>query len=136
MFLKICLLCIVRSSWRSYRKKWRREYRKSLMTLPFMWQVNLVEWLKMMVAARRAEDVVDPNLDIRPSTRALKRALLVSLRCLDPEADKRPKMTQVVQMLEADEYHYREVRNHCRLRVEKNSIDLFDIFYCSYEQDR
>ncbi|MCD9638347.1 hypothetical protein HAX54_022244 [Datura stramonium] len=35
-------------------------------------EVNLVEWLKMMVGNRRAEEVVDPNLEIRPSTRALK----------------------------------------------------------------
>lgn len=72
-------------------------------------QVNLVEWLKMMVGTRRAEEVVDPNLEVKPATRALKRALLVALRCVDPDADKRPKMSQVVQMLEADEYPFREV---------------------------
>ncbi|XP_021898461.1 probable receptor-like protein kinase At2g42960 [Carica papaya] len=72
-------------------------------------EVNLVEWLKMMVGTRRAEEVVDPNLEVKPATRALKRALLVALRCVDPDADKRPKMSQVVQMLEADEYPFREV---------------------------
>ncbi|PPS13365.1 hypothetical protein GOBAR_AA07213 [Gossypium barbadense] len=71
-------------------------------------EVNLVEWLKMMVGTRRAEEVVDPNLETRPATRALKRALLVALRCVDPDANKRPKMTQVVRMLEADEYPFRE----------------------------
>lgn len=63
-----------------------------------------------MVGTRRAEEVVDPNLEVRPTTRALKRALLVALRCVDPDADKRPKMSQVVQMLEADEYPFREVQ--------------------------
>ena len=63
----------------------------------------------MMVGTRRAEDVVDPNLEVRPTIRALKRALLVALRCVDPDADKRPKMSQVVRMFEADEYPFREV---------------------------
>ena len=62
-----------------------------------------------MVGTRRAEEVVDPNLEVKPTTRALKRALLVALRCVDPDAERRPKMTQVVRMLEADEYPLREV---------------------------
>ncbi|XWS41046.1 hypothetical protein CRYUN_Cryun17cG0047300 [Craigia yunnanensis] len=72
-------------------------------------EVNLVEWLKLMVGTRRTEEVVDPNLEVRPTTRALKCALLVALKCIDPDADKRPKMSQVVRMLEADEYPFREV---------------------------
>lgn len=74
-------------------------------------QVNLVDWLKMMVGSRRSEEVVDPNVETRPSTSALKRALLTALRCVDPDADKRPKMSQVVRMLESEEYPIpREVR--------------------------
>ncbi|KAH9706181.1 protein kinase domain-containing protein [Citrus sinensis] len=71
-------------------------------------EVNLVEWLKMMVGTRRAEEVVDPNLEVKPATRALKRSLLVALRCVDPDSEKRPKMSQVVRMLEADDYPFRE----------------------------
>ncbi|KAL9267491.1 putative receptor-like protein [Drosera capensis] len=67
-------------------------------------EVNLVDWLKMMVGSRRSEEVVDPNIDARPSTKALKRALLTALRCVDPDSDKRPKMGQVVRMLESEEY--------------------------------
>lgn len=63
----------------------------------------------MMVGARRAEEVVDPNLEVKPSTRSLKRALLVALRCVDHDAENRPKMSQVARMLEADEYPFREV---------------------------
>ncbi|KAA8529320.1 hypothetical protein F0562_033881 [Nyssa sinensis] len=44
---------------------------------------NLVDWLKMMVGSRRSEEVVDPNIETRPLTRALKRALLTALRCVD-----------------------------------------------------
>ncbi|KAK7264782.1 hypothetical protein RJT34_32392 [Clitoria ternatea] len=67
-------------------------------------EVNLVDWLKMMVGNRRAEEVVDPNIETRPSTSALKRALLTALRCVDPDSEKRPKMSQVVRMLESEEY--------------------------------
>ena len=74
-----------------------------------LWQVNLVEWLKTMVGNRKTEEVVDPDLETKPSTRALKRALLVALRCVDPDSVKRPKMSQVVRMLEADDFPYREV---------------------------
>ncbi|XP_015574715.1 probable receptor-like protein kinase At5g18500 [Ricinus communis] len=67
-------------------------------------EVNLVEWLKMMVARRRSEEVVDPMIETRPSTSALKRALLTALRCVDPDAEKRPKMSQAVRMLESEAY--------------------------------
>lgn len=67
-------------------------------------QKNLVDWLKMMVGAKRSEEVVDPNLETRPSTSALKRALLTALRCVDPNAEQRPTMSQVVRMLESEEY--------------------------------
>ncbi|XP_010549295.1 PREDICTED: probable receptor-like protein kinase At2g42960 isoform X2 [Tarenaya hassleriana] len=67
-------------------------------------EVNLVDWLKMMVGSRRSEEVVDPNIEVKPPRRALKRALLTALRCVDPDSDKRPNMSQVVRMLESEEY--------------------------------
>lgn len=73
-------------------------------------EVNLVEWLKMMVGSRRSEEVVDTLLEVKPSSRALKRALLVSLRCVDPDAAKRPKMGHVIHMLEADDFPFRDDR--------------------------
>ncbi|PRQ52086.1 putative protein kinase RLK-Pelle-RLCK-V family [Rosa chinensis] len=86
-------------------------------------EVNLVEWLKMMVGARRAEEVVDPNLEVKPSTRSLKRALLVALRCVDHDAENRPKMSQVVRMLEADEYPSREDRRNRKTRTTSMEIE-------------
>lgn len=62
-----------------------------------------------MVTNRNAEGVVDPRLPEKPSSRALKRALLVALRCVDPNAQKRPKMGHVIHMLEADEFPFRDV---------------------------
>lgn len=81
----------------------------SISILSGSWQVNLVEWLKMMVGTSKAEEVVDPGLEVKPTTRVLKHTLLAALRCVDPDADKRPKMSQVVRMLEADEYPIHEV---------------------------
>ncbi|KAH7833191.1 hypothetical protein Vadar_003919 [Vaccinium darrowii] len=86
-------------------------------------EVNLVEWLKIMVGNRRAEEVVDENLEVKPATRALKRALLVALRCVDPDSEKRPKMSQVVRMLEADEFPYREDRRNRRSRTASMEIE-------------
>ncbi|KAK9147130.1 hypothetical protein Sjap_007033 [Stephania japonica] len=87
-------------------------------------EVNLVDWLKMMVGSRRSEEVVDPNIETRPSTRVLKRALLTALRCVDPDSDKRPKMSQVVRMLESEEYPIpREDRRHRRSQAGSGDID-------------
>ncbi|OAY70339.1 putative receptor-like protein kinase, partial [Ananas comosus] len=86
-------------------------------------EVNLVDWLKMMVGSRRSEEVVDPNIEVKPSTRALKRALLTALRCVDPDAEKRPKMGQVVRMLESDEPIPREDRRHRRNRGGSSEIE-------------
>lgn len=71
--------------------------------------MNLVEWLKKMVGNRNPEGVLDPKLPEKPSSRALKRALLVALRCTDPNAQKRPKMGHVIHMLEAEDSPYKEV---------------------------
>ncbi|CAL5380294.1 unnamed protein product [Camellia sinensis] len=87
-------------------------------------EVNLVDWLKMMVGSRRSEEVVDPNIETKPSTRALKRALLTALRCVDPDSDKRPKMSQVVRMLESEEYPIpREDRRHRRAHADNTEIE-------------
>lgn len=87
-------------------------------------EVNLVEWLKAMVTNRKAEGVLDPRLPEKPSVRALKRALLVALRCVDPNAQKRPKMGHVIHMLEADEFPFRDDRRTGRdqIRPQHNGV--------------
>ncbi|KAK1316707.1 putative receptor-like serine/threonine-protein kinase [Acorus calamus] len=70
-------------------------------------EVNLVEWFKGMVASQRSEEVVDPLIKVQPSPRALKKVLLVCLRCIDLDSQKRPKMGQVVHMLEGSEFLFR-----------------------------
>ncbi|KAL9238204.1 hypothetical protein vseg_012664 [Gypsophila vaccaria] len=70
-------------------------------------EMNLVDWFKAMVANRHGEEMVDPLIAEKPSSRALKRVLLVCLRCIDLDVSKRPKMGQIVHMLEADEFPFR-----------------------------
>ncbi|CAN8244801.1 unnamed protein product [Cochlearia groenlandica] len=88
-------------------------------------EVNLVDWLKMMVGTRRSEEVVDPNIEVKPPTRSLKRALLTALRCVDPDSEKRPRMSQVVRMLESEEYPIpREDRRRPRTREGSMDSDI------------
>ncbi|CAL5331726.1 hypothetical protein CsSME_00012901 [Camellia sinensis var. sinensis] len=77
-------------------------------------EVNLVDWLKTMVGDRKSEEVVDPKLPEMPASKALKRILLVALRCVDPDASKRPKMGHVIHMLEADDLLVRDEKRSGR----------------------
>ncbi|KAB5561317.1 hypothetical protein DKX38_006274 [Salix brachista] len=70
-------------------------------------ETNLVDWFKGMVASHRGEELIDPLIEVPPAPRALKRTLLICLRCIDLDASKRPKMGQVVHMLEADDFPFR-----------------------------
>lgn len=71
--------------------------------------MNLVDWLKKKVTERNPEAALDPKLPEKPSSRALKKVLLVALRCVDSNAQKRPKIGHIVHMLEADEFPSRDV---------------------------
>lgn len=74
-----------------------------------LFQMNLVDWFKGMVASRRGDELVDASIETKPSPRSLKRALLVCLRCIDMDVCKRPRMSQIVHMLEADDFPFRSV---------------------------
>ena len=80
-----------------------------------------------MVTNRNAEGVLDPRLPEKPSSRALKRTLLVALRCVDPNAQKRPKMGHVIHMLEADDFPFRDVSLKSCLR---SIIFICVCFFC------
>lgn len=77
-----------------------------------------MDWLKKMVTDKNPEGVLDPKLPEKPTSRSLKRVLLVALRCVDPTAQKRPKMGHVVHMLEAEESPFKDVSSnsvpHCK----------------------
>ncbi|KAF7809838.1 putative serine/threonine-protein kinase [Senna tora] len=70
-------------------------------------EVKLVDWIKKMVSDKNAEGVLDPKLPEKPTSRALKRALLVALRCTDPNAQKRPQVGHIIHMLEAVDSPYK-----------------------------
>ncbi|XVE58474.1 hypothetical protein DITRI_Ditri04bG0172300 [Diplodiscus trichospermus] len=63
-------------------------------------QIYLIDWLKSMVASKKIAHVVDPKMPEIPSIKELKRITLVALRCVDPDLDHRPKMGEVIHMLE------------------------------------
>ncbi|KAL2537651.1 putative receptor-like serine/threonine-protein kinase [Forsythia ovata] len=94
-------------------------------------EMTLVDWFKGLVLSRRGEELVDSMIDVPPPPRALKRVLLICLRCIDLDANKRPKMGQIVHMLEADEFPYRtELRSTCETaplhpRAARNNKVLF-----------
>ncbi|XP_076918583.1 putative receptor-like serine/threonine-protein kinase At4g34500 [Bidens hawaiensis] len=69
--------------------------------------MNLVDWFRGMVASRRGEELLDPKISVQPPSRSLKRVLLVCLRCIDMDANKRPKMGQIVHILEAEDFPFR-----------------------------
>ncbi|KAK4804053.1 hypothetical protein SAY86_003870 [Trapa natans] len=81
-------------------------------------EMSLVDWFKTMVANHQAEEIIDPRIAAQPSPRSLKRVLLVGLRCIDLDASKRPKMGQIVHMLETDDFPF---RTELRAAREKNS---------------
>jgi hypothetical protein len=74
-----------------------------------LFQVNLIDWLKTMVSSRNSDGVVDPKMAKKPTSRELKKALLVALRCVDPDASKRPRIGHVIHMLEVEDFPYRDV---------------------------
>nr|XP_017188572.1 probable receptor-like serine/threonine-protein kinase At4g34500 isoform X1 [Malus domestica] len=78
-------------------------------------EMNLVDWFKGMIQSHRGEDVVDPLIAVQPPPRAMKRALLVCLRCIDLDVHKRPKMGQIVHMLEADDFPFRSLSQYAIL---------------------
>ncbi|KAI8564881.1 hypothetical protein RHMOL_Rhmol03G0217300 [Rhododendron molle] len=63
-------------------------------------QVYLIDWLKSMVAEKTYDKVVDPKMPQTPSLKELKRILLIALRCVDPDVEIRPRMGDVIHMLE------------------------------------
>ncbi|GMI99011.1 hypothetical protein HRI_003570400 [Hibiscus trionum] len=76
-----------------------------------------------MVGNRKSEEVVDPKLPETPSSKALKRALVVALKCVDPNATKSPKMGHVIHMLEADDMLFHDGRRITRESSDSHSGD-------------
>ena len=64
--------------------------------------MTLVEYVQSMVREERVTDVLDPRLpDVQLDD--AEYVLGVALRCVETNALKRPKMSQVVNMLESED---------------------------------
>lgn len=85
-----------------------------------------------MVTNRNAEGVLDPKIPEKPSSRALKRVLLVALRCVDPSAQKRPKMGHVIHMLEADDFPFQNVSFVYQMHYLFSKIHVMELIILLY----
>ncbi|KAF3432934.1 hypothetical protein FNV43_RR24036 [Rhamnella rubrinervis] len=63
-------------------------------------QPYLIDWMKSMVSGNKIPYVVDRSMPEMPSSKELKRILLIALRCVDPDLKDRPKMGEIIHMLE------------------------------------
>ncbi|KAL3630639.1 hypothetical protein CASFOL_023623 [Castilleja foliolosa] len=71
----------------------------------------LVDWIKFMVAEEKFDLIPDPSLHELPCRKELKRILLIALRCVDFEAKRRPKMGEILHMLEPRDLLLSDVRS-------------------------
>lgn len=63
-------------------------------------QEYLIDWIKSKVESQQYDQIVDPKLPEMPCMKELKRILRIALRCVDPDVSNRPKMGEVIHMLE------------------------------------
>lgn len=79
-----------------------------------------------MVANHKVDNVVDPKLQEIPSSKELKRIILVALRCVDPNINDRPKMGDVLHMLEPCDMLLNNVR---AISVSSELMHVLDLFF-------
>uniref|UniRef100_A0A3Q7FGF4 non-specific serine/threonine protein kinase n=1 Tax=Solanum lycopersicum TaxID=4081 RepID=A0A3Q7FGF4_SOLLC len=60
----------------------------------------LIDWMKSMVERQQYDQIVDPKIAERPNMKEVKIFLLIALRCVDPDVNNRPKMGEVIHMLQ------------------------------------
>lgn len=60
--------------------------------------------------AQSFEHIVDSKLREKPSMKELKRIILIALRCVDPDVENRPKMGDIIHMLEPRDLLLNDVR--------------------------
>ncbi|XP_042392963.1 probable serine/threonine-protein kinase At1g01540 isoform X1 [Zingiber officinale] len=92
-------------------------------------EVNIIEWIKIMVSSRKTDEVVDPKMPEKPSPRALKKTLLVALRCVDSDSQQRPTIGHVLHMLQVEDFAYLDERRPGRPgRTNPNSAEQKERF--------
>ncbi|KAK7315122.1 hypothetical protein VNO77_33654 [Canavalia gladiata] len=73
---------------------------------------HIVDWFRSMISNGKIDHVVDPKLPEMPSSKELKRVILVALRCVDPNVNPRIKMRDVVCMLETNLLLFEVIANN------------------------
>ncbi|XP_048496868.1 probable serine/threonine-protein kinase At1g01540 [Beta vulgaris subsp. vulgaris] len=86
---------------------------------------QLVKWLKRMVLNQNYEQVVDPKIPQLPPLKELKRILLIALRCADLVVENRPKMGEVIHMLEPRDLLLSGVQHVYRRSFSQESLISF-----------
>lgn len=78
-----------------------------------------------MVLAQQFEQIVDPNLPEKPCLKELKRIILIALRCVDPDVENRPKMGDIIHMLQPGDLLLNDVRKTYNNYFEQTTFFLF-----------
>ncbi|KAJ0466238.1 putative protein kinase RLK-Pelle-RLCK-V family [Helianthus annuus] len=103
----------------------------------------LVEWVKSKVCDQKLDDIADPSLQEVPSSKELKRILLIALRCVDPEVENRPTIGDVIHMLQPRDLLLDDVSRNSSLATPVNliltffsSLSLYISMYIERERER
>eukprot|EP00475_Leptophrys_vorax_P022996 TRINITY_DN31335_c0_g4_i2.p1 TRINITY_DN31335_c0_g4~~TRINITY_DN31335_c0_g4_i2.p1 ORF type:complete len:681 (+),score=0.28 TRINITY_DN31335_c0_g4_i2:53-2044(+) len=66
-------------------------------------QVDVVRWVKRMAAEERTAELVDPRIASSVAADDIDYVVGIALRCIEANALKRPRMKQIVHMLESED---------------------------------
>lgn len=66
------------------------------------YNVMLLDWVKGLLQARKLEMIVDPSLEKNYTEAEVESLIQIALLCSHGDAAERPKMSEVVRMLEGD----------------------------------
>lgn len=110
-------------------------YKISTHIYGFNVQGNLVEWLNSMVRDQNLIQLVDPKLAEKPNKKELKRIILIALRCVDEDAENRPKMGDIIHMLEPRDLLLSDVSTSnisSTIFSAAIEVSLFTFVFCSH----
>ncbi|CAJ1944967.1 unnamed protein product [Sphenostylis stenocarpa] len=83
--------------------------RKPIEKLPGGLKRTITEWAEPLIAKGKLRDLVDPKLRGNFDENQVKQAINVAALCVQSEAEKRPNMKEVVNLLKGFEYEEKKV---------------------------
>ncbi|XP_021893189.1 PTI1-like tyrosine-protein kinase At3g15890 [Carica papaya] len=107
--------------------------RKPIEKLPTGIKRTITEWAEPLIINGRFKDLVDPKLRGNFDETQLKQAINVAALCVQSEADKRPSMKEVVNMLKG--YDGRDKVMQMKIESVKYKEDLVEMDQASEEED-